>query len=119
RVSVTAGSPRESAAASAAPSSSGSATAAGGSGDAGGAGGASSEMSGGAKMDIASDTSSGMISGRSIVGSSSAVSEGVPNIPPSYCVCASPSTTKSWGLSSTSSCTSIPSALAALCATAL
>src|SRR5437667_124690 len=60
-----------------------------------------------------------MIRGRSIFGSSSSASGGIAKIPLSNCVCARPSTTKSWGLSTTSSCTSIPSALAALCATAL
>src|SRR5947209_6853249 len=62
-----------------------------------------------------------MISGKSIVGRSSCGSAawgGGANMPLSYCVCASPSTSIARGSSTTSSCTSIPSALAALCAAA-
>ena len=76
--------------------------------------------------------SSGMMSGRSTCGRSwssaagggdgraGAASVSSLYIPlPSYCVRASPSTTVFVGFSSTSSCTSSPSALAASCATAL
>src|SRR5690242_13921496 len=122
-VSVTTGSARDRAAVSAAPSSSDNLTAAGVVAAAPSVRPATAGArwaAGAGPTDGAA--SSGMINGRSIVGSSASDSA-----PPgggakgmlSYCVCARPSTTRSCGLSSTSSCTSSPSALAASCATEL
>src|SRR2546430_17645847 len=121
-VSVTTGSARDRAAVSAAPSSSDSCTAAGvkGAASPGAAGARWAAATGGAApaKTGGAGSSSGMINGRSIVGrSSSGTPGGAAKGPLSNCVCASPSTTRSFGLSSTSSCTSSPSAFAASCAT--